>query len=85
VPDPDASLPDVAETLDTVCEAISDEGYVDDCSACAEQGLDCDTLDLPTGEQQVCGCSSGPCPCGLQCGSIEVVPGVLTVGDVCVP
>lgn len=63
---------------DPVCASANSYGGFPDCSPCSGG---CDEIDVNGSTAKVCDCT-GPCPCGLACGDIEIAPGVI-VGDVC--
>ena len=75
---------DAAPRLDAdpVCAGLDSVGGFADCSVCDALGSGCDTIDVNGQVSRVCDCS-GPCPCGLRCGDIEIAPGVV-VGNVCI-
>jgi hypothetical protein len=79
-PDPIDATP--AVDADPVCRTLDSLGGFPDCSVCDSIGSGCDTIDVSGQVSRVCDCS-GPCPCGLRCGDVEIAPGVV-VGNVCI-
>jgi len=71
----------VVYDADPVCQSTNSYGGFPDCTACNAAGAGCDEIDVNGSTSKVCDCT-GPCPCGLACGDIEIAPGVV-VGDVC--
>ena len=67
---------------DPSCQSLDSLGGFPDCSVCDSIESGCDTIDVNGQVSRVCDCS-GPCPCGLRCGDVEIAPGVV-VGNVCI-
>ena len=67
---------------DPSCRQLDSLGGFPDCSVCDGIGSGCDTIDVNGQVSRVCDCT-GPCPCGLRCGDVEIAPGVV-VGNICI-
>jgi len=72
---------DGAADEDCVCEDINSNGFFADCTVCTAAGRGCDQIDVGGSIRRACDCGSpADCPCGLDCGCVEIAPNVNVCG-----